>query len=55
MARGSQLGLDVRLLLQGGRTAFHLSPSRKAAEDADSLVVLELASSATRRFTVSVE
>lgn len=51
----SQLGLDVRLLLQGGRTAFHLSPSRKAAEDADSLVVLELASSATRRFTVSVE
>ncbi len=51
----SQLGLDVRLLLQGGRTAFHLSPSRKAAEDADSLVVLELASTATRRFTVSVE
>jgi hypothetical protein len=51
----SQLGLDVRLLLQGGRAAFHLSPSRKAAEDADSLVVLELASTATRRFTVSVE
>lgn len=50
----SQLGLDVRLLLQGGR-AFHLSPSRKAAEDADSLVVLELAGTATRRFTVSVE
>ncbi len=51
----SQLGLDVRLLLQGGRTAFHLSPSRKAAEDADSLVVLELARTATRRFTISVE
>ena len=51
----SQLGLDIRLLLQGGGAAFHLSPSRKTAEDADSLVVLELASSATRRFTVSVE
>jgi hypothetical protein len=51
----SQLGIDVRLLLQGGRAAFHLSPSRKAAEDADSLVVLELANTATRRFTVSVE
>lgn len=51
----SQIGLDVRLLLQGGRAAFHLSPSRKAADDADSLVVLELARSATRRFTVSVE
>ncbi len=51
----SQLGLDVRLLLQRGTAAFHLSPSRKPAEDADSLVVLELARSATRRFTVSVE
>lgn len=51
----SQLGLDLRLLLQSGRSAFHLSPSRKAAEDADSLVVLELANTATRRFTVSVE
>jgi hypothetical protein len=51
----SQLGLDVRLLLQGGRAGFHLSPSRKAAEDADSLVVLELAKTATRRFTVSVD